>query len=249
MENHFVYLSLLNKFEIIVYQNKQKKKQLLDFLDKLNKSNFALLDLPISIIENYISSYSNKNSNTCWSVLKEKNPDWDSQNNVLIIQDFLRKNNDRFLITSKNARNFIEENVKKNTDDPVIQNSIAFLEYLYSQDYILLNLFESIFKTQKKTIISNPDKINVMKSLELLCFFGPWLLGFHKLAIQRNHFSPKRNPSSIDVSHSFYIRICDIFVTDDEPLHLLLTDLTKFKYFKDRKQIIIKNSNQFINTL
>jgi hypothetical protein len=241
-----VILSLLNFFEIIVYENSLDRAILLDFFDEIKKH--LPLDLPTSIVEKFLSDYTMGKNQTCWSARGERYPDWNDSHNIVLIKDYLKKEKEHFKINNIKARAFISKNNMK-TDNPQLQNAISFLSYIYNQNSILLGIFEGILYIQPKLNFQTQEKIDLMKSLPLICYFVPWFLGHHSLAIKNSHFSPKKNPNSIDVAHSFYMGACDIFITDDERLHTLLDNFCKFKYFNSLKKVQIMNSNQFANSL
>jgi hypothetical protein len=246
VKKYEVYLSLLNFFEVIAYENEINKNQLLNFLKKF-KTHLPL-NLPTCIIANFLSDYAKNKNHSCWSIGSEKYPDWNDSNNVFLIKNYLKSEKEHFIISNNNARNFIKKN-NLNSNNPTLQNGFSYLNYIYSQKNILLSIFEDISFIQPKLVFKTQEKIDLMKSLPLICFFTPWLLGHQRLAIKTTHFSPKKNPNSIDVGHGFYMGACDIFVTDDERLHSLLEDFNKFKYFKHYKNVRIINSCQLINNL
>jgi hypothetical protein len=241
-----VYLSLLNLFEVVAYENEIEKNQLLNFTEELK--THSLLNLPTSIITNFLFDYAANINHTCWSIESVKYPDWNESGNIFLIKNYLKDVKEHFRISNIDARYFIKKN-NLNSNNPTLQNGFSYLNYIYSQKHILLGIFEDISFVQSKLVFKTQNKIDLMKSLPLICFFAPWLLGHQRLAIKTTHFSPKKNPNSIDVGHGFYMGVCDIFVTDDERLHSLLEDLNKFKYFKHYKQVRIINSNQLINSL
>jgi len=244
--NYDVFLSLLNYFEIIVYEDNSKRIYLLDYIEAFK--DHLPLDLPTSIIERFLSDYSTNKNQTRWSIDGHNYPEWNDANNIKVIREYLKKEKEHFKATNTRARIFIENN-KMNTNNPTIQDSLLYLNYIFSQNNILEGIFEGISCIQPKLNFPTLEKIELMKSLPLICFFVPWLFGHHRLAMKNSYFSPKKNPNSIDVAHSFYMGACDVFITDDKRLHSLLDDLNKFKFFNFYKQVKILDSSQLINSL
>ena len=246
IKKHYdVFLSLLNYFEIIVYKDNSKRINLLEFIKILKKH--MPLDLPTSIIRRFLSDFSTNQNQTRWSIMGLNYPDWNDANNVLLIADYLRKEKEYFVVTNTRARTFLQS-IKTNNSNPTVQDSVLYLNYIYSQNSILEDIFNGISVIQPNLHFSIQDKIGLMKSLPLICYFAPWLLAHQRLAIKNSHFSPKKNPNSIDIAHSFYMGTCDVFVTDDERLHSLLDDLNKFMLFTSFKKVKIIDSEQFLNS-
>ncbi len=205
-------------------------------------------DHPTRIIKRFLSDFATNKKQTRWSIIGHRYPEWTDADNISLIRVYLKEEKEHFKTININTRNFLKNN-KMPINNPTVQDSLLYLDYIFNQNNILEGSFNDISYIHPKLNFSTQEKIDLMKSLPLICYFVPWLLGHHRLAMKNSHFSPKKNPNSIDIAHSFYMGACDIFVTDDERLHSLLDDLNKFKYFKYYKQVRIIDTNQLISSL
>jgi len=243
--NYTVYISLINYFEIVVYKRNSIKQNLLNYLGGFNEH--LPLDLPTRIIRKYLIDIKGKGDRTCWSIQGDDYPDWKDDGNINVISEFLKKEKAHFEVTNAEARKYVGKD-KLKSKIPIINNSKLYLDYIYSQPKMLSEIFSGISGIIPLQF-PYQDQIELMKSLPLVCYFAPWLLAHHKLSFQRSHFSPKRNPNAIDVAHGFYMGACDVFVTDDERLHSLLLEISKFKYFACYKKVQVMSSSQFANSM
>jgi|GEM_PF-6173398 len=249
LSNKFnIFLSLLNKFEICVYKNPIKKEELLKFCEELNPKQFLPLDFPITILNNFFADFIEGKGKTIWTISNWGVPDFNDKNNVSLIYKYLTESKEKFIVNNKKTREFILKLNKKDLNHS-FQNPQKYLNCLFTQDQIMIDLIENIFNIQLNKI-SSKNKIILSKSEPLIYFLGPLFLGYHRLAIKETNYSPKKNPNSIDIAHCFYLGATDIFVTDENEILTMLNDFIHFKYlerFLKTKKIL--NTTQLIKMI
>lgn len=99
--------------------------------------------------------------------------------------------------------------------EPFYVSPSRILRYFYNNTEYMMNLISEMAKRCGYETISQ-DFVDEVLDLEQWRFFlGAMVYGFFLRSVQRNHFSKKRNPGSIDTMQAIYLSGCDFFVTAD----------------------------------
>lgn len=121
------------------------------------------------------------------------------------------------------------------------------LRYFYDNTEYMTNLISEMAKRCGYGTISKESVRAVLDLEQWRVFLGAMVHGFFLRSVQKNHFSKKRNPGSIDTMQAIYLSGCDSFVTADWNQRRMMKWLLPLGHRKRRIQYYDQLRQQILN--
>ncbi len=222
--------SIINLCEILLNNDKKRKKSLLDLYDEL-KNDFFPLKAPPDLMRDAIVALQQKKKEI--QVNYPIKIDEETEEICKELKDNVGIELDKYI---KGAREFVENNSDRIKRD----NPKNFFDSMNDENFIFqfwINFINDVCIALDVDLKLTPDEIvSLIQST-----YTPWkyyldsyLYIFFRRGIRPQDYGKKKNPIGFDLEQCIYLYWADIFVIQDRPFYLFLKELNDLREYNKR---------------
>lgn len=219
--------SIINKCEILLTSDKDRKRNLVDLYDSIRNDYFPLKTPPDLLRESVLAIQQNKGEMEVNYPIKSDNE----------IEDICRELKNISGLDIEEAIAGAREHIKKNLDNIKITDCIKYFDYIDSEEGIQFQvmLFKELCVSLNIDLNLNEEKIiSLVQSYETpwKYFLDSYLYFFFTRGVRLEHYGKDKSPGHFDIEQCIYLYWASIFVMQDERFYDFLKELNELRGYK-----------------
>lgn len=221
--------SIINKCEILLTRNEDRKESLLNLYDTIRNDYFPLKTPPDLLRESVLTIQQNKSEMEVNYPIKSDNE----------IEDICKELKNIGGLEIEKAIVGAREHIKENLDKIKITDCIKYFAYIDSEEGIQfqVTLFKELCATLNIDLNLNEEKIiSLVQSYETpwKYFLDSYLYFCFTRGVRQENYGKDKSPGHFDLDQCINLYWANIFVLQDERFYNFLKELNRFRGYNKK---------------